>query len=110
MNRQVGDLVLDERGLARRGLIVRHLIMPGLLEETEAILHFVADELGPGTYVNLMAQYYVSGKVGKDGQYEEIARAIHREEYEQALALAGDLGLRLDPRSVGERHHLARAI
>jgi putative pyruvate formate lyase activating enzyme len=110
MNRQVGDLVLDERGMARRGLIVRHLIMPGLLEETEAILHFVAEELGPGTYVNLMAQYYVSGKVGKDSQYEEIARGIHREEYEQALALARDLGLRLDPRSVGERHHLARAI
>ena len=46
MNRQVGDLVLDERGMARRGLIVRHLIMPGLLEESEAILRFVAEELG----------------------------------------------------------------
>jgi putative pyruvate formate lyase activating enzyme len=110
MNRQVGDLVRDEHGLARRGLIVRHLIMPGLLEETEAILRFVAEELGTGTYVNLMAQYYVSGKVGQNGQYEEIARGIHREEYEQALALARDLGLRLDPRSVGERRRLARAI
>jgi putative pyruvate formate lyase activating enzyme len=110
MNRQVGDLVLDERGLARRGLIVRHLIMPGLLEETEAILRFVAEELGTGTYVNLMAQYYVSGKVGRNGEYEEIARGIHREEYEQALALARELSLRLDPRSVGERHRLARAI
>src|SRR5919204_1241304 len=109
MNRQVGDLVLDERGMARRGLIVRHLIMPGLLEETEAILRFVADKLGTGTYVNLMAQYYVSGKVGQNGQYEEIARGIQREEYEQALALAGELGLRLDPRSVGARHVLARA-
>jgi putative pyruvate formate lyase activating enzyme len=109
MNRQVGDLVLDERGMARRGLIVRHLIMPGLLEETESILRFVAEELGTGTYVNLMAQYYVSGKVGQNGQYEEIARGIHREEYEQALALANELGLRLDPRSVGERHLLAHA-
>jgi putative pyruvate formate lyase activating enzyme len=109
MNRQVGDLVLDERGMARRGLIVRHLIMPGLLEETESILRFVAEELGTGTYVNLMAQYYVSGTVGQNGQYEEIARGIHREEYEQALALANELGLRLDPRSVGERHLLARA-
>jgi putative pyruvate formate lyase activating enzyme len=109
MNRQVGHLVLDERGLARRGLIVRHLIMPGLLEETEAILRFVAEELGTGTYVNLMAQYYVSGKVGQNGQYNEIARGIHREEYEQALALARELGLRLDPRSVGERRRLARA-
>jgi putative pyruvate formate lyase activating enzyme len=109
MNRQVGDLVLDERGLARRGLIVRHLIMPGLVEETEAILRFVAEELGTATYVNLMAQYYVSGKVGQNGQYDEIARGIHREEYEQALALARELGLRLDPRSVGERRRLARA-
>jgi putative pyruvate formate lyase activating enzyme len=109
MYRQVGDLVLDERGMARRGLILRHLIMPGLIEETEAILRFVADELGQGCYVNLMAQYYVSGKVGLDGQYEEIARGIHREEYEQALAFARKLGLRLDPRSVGERTRLARA-
>jgi putative pyruvate formate lyase activating enzyme len=110
MNRQVGNLVLDECGIARRGLILRHLIMPGLLEETEAILRFVAEELGTDTYVNLMAQYYVSGKVGENGQYEEIARGIHREEYEHALALAHELGLRLDPRSVGERHRLARAI
>jgi putative pyruvate formate lyase activating enzyme len=110
MNRQVGDLVLDERGMARSGLIVRHLIMPGLLEETEAILRFVAEELGTGTYVNLMAQYYVSGKVGRNGEYAEIARGIHREEYEQALALAQELGLRLDPRSVGERRRLARAV
>jgi putative pyruvate formate lyase activating enzyme len=109
MNRQVGDLVLDERGMARRGLIVRHLVMPGLLEETESILRFVAEELGAGTYVNLMAQYYVSGKVGQNGQYDEIARGIHREEYEQALTLASELGLRLDPRSVGERHRLAHA-
>jgi putative pyruvate formate lyase activating enzyme len=104
MNRQVGDLVLDERGLARRGLILRHL-----LEETEAILRFVSEELGTGTYVNLMVQYDVSGKVGQNGQYGEIARGIHREEYEQALALARELGLRLDSRSVGERHRLARA-
>jgi putative pyruvate formate lyase activating enzyme len=83
--------------------------MPGLIEETEAILRFVAEELGQGCYVNLMAQYYVSGKVGQNGQYEEIGRGIHREEYEQALALANELGLRLDPRSVGESRRLARA-
>jgi putative pyruvate formate lyase activating enzyme len=109
MYRQVGDLVLDEQGMARRGLILRHLIMPGLIEETEEILRFVAEELGQGCYVNLMAQYYVSGKVGQDGQYEEIARGIHREEYERALALARELRLRLDPRSVDERSRLASA-
>jgi putative pyruvate formate lyase activating enzyme len=109
MNRQVGELALDDRGMARHGLIVRHLIMPGLREETEAILRFVAEELGTGTYVNLMAQYYVSGKVGRNGHYGEIARAIHREEYEQALALARELGLRLDPRSARGRRRLAHA-
>jgi putative pyruvate formate lyase activating enzyme len=108
MYRQVGDLVLDGHGMARRGLILRHLVMPGLIEETEAILRFVAEELGQGCYVNLMAQYYVSGKVGQDGQYEEIARRVNRDEYERALALAQQLGLRLDPRSVGERRLLAR--
>jgi putative pyruvate formate lyase activating enzyme len=109
MHRQVGDLVLDERGLARRGLIVRHLVMPGQLEETETILLFVADELGTDCYVNLMAQYYPSGKVGRDGQYAEIDRHLHREEYEQALARARELGLRLDARSVAEHRQLARA-
>jgi putative pyruvate formate lyase activating enzyme len=110
MHRQVGDLVLDERGLARRGVILRHLVMPGLLDETEAILRWVAEHLGTGCYVNLMAQYYVSGKVGRDGEYLEIARGIYREEYEQALALARELGLRLDPRSASERFALARAV
>src|SRR5918994_4288862 len=109
MHRQVGDLVLDEAGLARRGVILRHLVMPGLLDETESILRWVADELGTCCYVNLMAQYYVSGKVGRDGEYLEIARGIQREEYEQALALARSLGLRLDPRSAAERFALARA-
>jgi putative pyruvate formate lyase activating enzyme len=109
MHRQVGDLVVDEQGMARRGVILRHLVMPGLVGETEAILRFVAEELGTGCYVNLMAQYYVSGKVGRDGEYEEIARRVHREEYEQALALARELGLRLDPRSVADRRELPSA-
>jgi putative pyruvate formate lyase activating enzyme len=109
MHRQVGDLVVDERGLARRGLILRHLIMPGQLDETEATLRFVAEELGPACYVNLMAQYYPSGKVGRDAGYREIDRHLHREEYEHALAYARGLGLRLDARSVEERCRLARA-
>jgi putative pyruvate formate lyase activating enzyme len=97
MHRQVGDLVLDERGLARRGLIVRHLVMPGLLDETEAILRFVAGELGPDTYVNLMGQYYPAGRTDR---YEEINRRPHLEELERAFEIADGLGLRrLDPRS-----------
>jgi putative pyruvate formate lyase activating enzyme len=105
MHRQVGDLVLDERGLARRGLIVRHLVMPGLLDETEQILRFVADELGPDTYVNLMGQYYPAGRTDK---FEEIDRKPRRDELERAFELADGLGLkRLDPRS--RRQALAAA-
>jgi putative pyruvate formate lyase activating enzyme len=97
MHRQVGELVLDERGLARRGLIVRHLVMPGLLDETEEVLRFVAEELGPGTYVNLMGQYYPAGKVER---YEEINRRPERKELERAFGMADELGLRrVDARS-----------
>jgi putative pyruvate formate lyase activating enzyme len=97
MHRQVGDLVLDDRGMARRGLLVRHLVMPGLLEETEAILRFIADEVGPGTYVNLMAQYYPAGRTS---EFPEIDRHLYRSEFERALELAEALGLpRLDQRS-----------
>jgi putative pyruvate formate lyase activating enzyme len=97
MHRQVGDLVLDDGGIAQRGLLVRHLVMPGLLEETEAILRFLADELGPGTYVNVMGQYYPAGRTG---EFPEIDRHLYRSEFERALELADALGLRrLDERS-----------
>jgi putative pyruvate formate lyase activating enzyme len=106
MNRQVGPLRFDERGLARRGLLLRHLVMPGMLDETEAVLRFVADELGPDTYVDLMAQYYPAGLVGRaarDGgmQFEEINRHLYRDEYLQAVETGRSLGLRrLDARSL----------
>jgi putative pyruvate formate lyase activating enzyme len=107
MNRQVGDLVLDEHGMARRGLIVRHLVMPGLLDETEAILRFIATELGPGTYVNVMAQYYPAGRTG---EFPEIDRHLYRCEFERALELANELGLRrLDKRSRAAVGRLAAA-
>jgi putative pyruvate formate lyase activating enzyme len=97
MHRQVGNLVLDERGLARRGLIVRHLIMPGMLDQTELVLRFIAEELGPDTYVNLMGQYYPAGKAHK---FEEINRRPYREELERAFEIADAVGLRrLDARS-----------
>ena len=111
MHRQVGPLVLDSDGLARRGLLLRHLVMPGLLVETEAVLRFVAEELGPDTYVDLMAQYYPAGLVGKDGRdgYGEIDRHLYREEYLQAVDIGHDLGLRLDVRSVASAARLAPA-
>jgi putative pyruvate formate lyase activating enzyme len=110
MHRQVGDLVLDERGLARRGLLLRHLVLPGLVDETEAILRWIAAELGAGTYVNLMGQYSPYARVGKNGKYREIDRRVYREEFERALAAAKRLGLRrLDARSLAERPTLPSA-
>lgn len=97
MHRQVGPLKFDERGLAKRGVLVRHLVMPGCLDETRRILHFLAEELGPDTYVNVMAQYYPAGKVSA-AKYSEINRRLTPKEYEAAVQLACDLGLRLDER------------
>jgi putative pyruvate formate lyase activating enzyme len=97
MRRQVGDLVLDERGLARRGLIVRHLVMPGALAETEAVLRFIVEELGPDTYVNLMGQYRPAGR---SERFAEIDRRPRLDELASAFETADRLGLRrLDPRS-----------
>jgi putative pyruvate formate lyase activating enzyme len=107
MHRQVGDLVFDERGLARRGLLVRHLVMPGLLEETEAILRWIAEELGPDTYVDVMAQFYPAGRTG---EFPEIDRHLYRAEFERALEIADGLGLRrLDRRSRAAAPRLAEA-
>jgi putative pyruvate formate lyase activating enzyme len=107
MHRQVGELVLDEHGIARRGLIVRHLVMPGLLAETEAILRFVAEELGATTYVNVMAQYYPAGRTG---EFPEIDRHLYQSEFARALELAKELGLRrLDSRSRTALPRLAAA-
>jgi putative pyruvate formate lyase activating enzyme len=88
--------------MARRGLLVRHLVMPGMPEQTEAVLRFVAAELGRGTYVNLMAQYHPAGLVGRNSRdgYAEINRRLARGEYDRAAAFARDQGLtRLDERS-----------
>jgi putative pyruvate formate lyase activating enzyme len=95
---QVGQLVIGADGLARRGLLLRHLVMPGCLDETRAILGWVAAELGPDTYVNLMDQYYPAGKVSAE-RYPEIHRRLRPSEYREALAIASELDLRrLDAR------------
>jgi putative pyruvate formate lyase activating enzyme len=100
MHRQVGPLTFDERGLAVRGLLLRHLVMPGLLAETEAILRWVADELGPDTYVNLMAQYRPAARVVETDEFPEIDRRVRRDEWRRAVETALRLGLRLDERSL----------
>lgn len=94
MHRQVGDLEVGADGLARRGLLVRHLLMPGQGEETAAILGFLATEISPSTYVNIMAQYHPCGQAER---FPEICRGVSGAEYRQALACARSLGLaRLD--------------
>ncbi len=97
MHDQVGDLDIGADGLATRGLLIRHLVMPGALDETRAILEWIATELGPDTYVNLMDQYRPAGKVG-GGRYPELDRRVPSAEFREALRFAKDLGLRLDER------------
>jgi putative pyruvate formate lyase activating enzyme len=94
MHRQVGDLVLDDKGLARRGLLVRHLVLPNGLAGTGPIMRFIADHLSPRTYVNVMNQYRPCGQAV---EFEDLDRCITREEYDLALRQARQAGiLRLD--------------
>ncbi|MBW7882542.1 MAG: radical SAM protein [Caldilineaceae bacterium] len=98
MHRQVGVLKFDEQGMACRGLLVRHLVMPGFVEESKAILHFLATEISADTYVNIMDQYYPAGKVDAK-HYAEINRTIESSEYEQVVRYARHVGLwRFDTR------------
>jgi putative pyruvate formate lyase activating enzyme len=94
MYRQVGDLVMDDEGVAVKGLLVRHLVMPGSLEETREILRFLAREVSVDTYVNVMDQYRPCGEAC---HCPPIDRTLTGGEYQQALKLARDAGLqRLD--------------
>jgi len=96
MHRQVGDLVLDARGIAVRGLLVRHLVLPEGLAGTGRVCQFLAQEISTGTYVNIMDQYHPAGRLERLGP---LGRRISREEYADALALARAAGLqRLDDR------------
>ena len=96
MHRQVGDLVLDENGVATRGLLVRHLVMPNNTAGTEPIMAFLADEISPDTYVNVMDQYRPCGHAHKDAF---INRRLTAREFREAIDTARHSGLkRLDPR------------
>lgn len=96
MHRQVGDLVLDENGVALRGLLVRHLILPNDLAGTGDLVKFLAEEISPNTYINVMAQYR---PLYKAHDYPEIDRCPSPEELQQAVELALEAGLaRLDER------------
>jgi putative pyruvate formate lyase activating enzyme len=96
MHRQVGDLETDVSGVAQRGLLVRHLLMPDGLAGTASVMHFLATEISRGTYVNIMSQYHPCG--GAVGQ-PDLGRGITSGELEEALEMARREGLhRLDER------------
>ncbi len=97
MHAQVGSLKINAHGLAERGVLIRHLVMPGMIENTRKILEWIATELGPDSYVNVMDQYRPAGKVS-GSRYAEINRTVSHGEYRLARRIAEDLGLRLDER------------
>jgi putative pyruvate formate lyase activating enzyme len=90
MHRQVGDLEIDERGIAKRGMIIRHLVLPDSLAGTEEIMRFIARELSVDSYVNIMEQYH---PVYKAYDHRLINRRITRTEYLEAIELARAQGL-----------------
>jgi putative pyruvate formate lyase activating enzyme len=92
MHRQVGELKMDEQGLARRGVLVRHLVMPGDIAGTREITRFLAREISPDTYLNIMAQYHPHGKVSQE-KFSEINRPITYQEYTEAVTAAQKAGL-----------------
>ncbi len=96
MHRQVGDLEINAAGVAERGLLVRHLVMPGGMAGTASVLQFLAEGISRSTYVNVMDQYHPCGEAfGKPN----LGRRITHREYEEALDAAGQAGLwRLDAR------------
>ena len=90
MHRQVGDLVISPEGIATRGLLVRHLVMPGMLEDTDRIVSFLAGNISQDTYINIMAQYrpeYLAY------EHPPLDRPLSRDEWREALRRARAAGL-----------------
>jgi len=96
MHKQVGDLQIDNRGIATRGLLVRHLVMPNELAGTRAAMRFLAKEVSTNTYVNIMNQYRPCGRAFEN---PDINRSVNRDEYAEAIETAQQEGItRLDER------------
>lgn len=90
MHRQVGDLIVDKNGLAKQGLLIRHLVLPGLVEESKNILKFIARNLSTNSYVNLMAQYHPAHHSHK---FPELKRRITYSEIQEVKNYARTVGL-----------------
>ena len=99
MHRQVGPLVFDRSGIAKRGVLVRHLVMPGLLDETREIFRWLAEDLSPDTFVNIMGQYHPAYVVPDKEKFADINRLPTQAEVESAYESARETGLwRFDKR------------
>jgi len=90
MHRQVGDLKVDARGIAYKGLLIRHLVLPNGLAGSEKVLEFIAEELSKECYVNIMDQYRPCGKAY---EYAELSRSITSNEYSKVVNFATKIGL-----------------
>ncbi len=90
MFRQVGNLVLDEKGMAKRGLIARHLILPNHLSGTGGVMKFLAEEISKDVYISLMSQYFPAYKAH---DIKELSRRITEEEYDEAYRIMQSYGL-----------------
>lgn len=108
MHRQVGDLQLDDRGVAKQGLLVRHLVMPDDLAGTRQWMRFLAQEISRDTYVNIMEQYRPCGMAAS---FPELLKDITPGEFEHARRSALDAGLhRLDARETRMRRNIWRLL
>ena len=90
MHRQVGDLMTNSIGIAERGLLIRHLVMPGGVASSEAVLKFIAEEISVHSYINIMDQYRPEYQAY---EYSEISRRITHKEYMEAIQIAKRLHL-----------------
>lgn len=93
MHRQVGDLVISTDGIAQRGLLVRHLVMPGLINETKEILKWIVTDISKNTYINIMEQYRPLYKVLNNPCYSKISRRPTQEEIQEVIHFAKLYGL-----------------
>jgi len=90
MHRQVGDLQTDDSGVATKGLLVRHLVLPGGIADSEKIIDFIAAKISSGTYLNIMDQYHPAFHAS---EYKELSRRVFRQEVEEVVQYARQKGL-----------------
>ncbi len=89
MHKQVGDLLMDSDGVAIKGLLIRHLVLPNNISGTEEVLKFIAEEISRNTYISLMSQYFPAYMAS---DYPEICRRITKEEFREAERVMMELG------------------